>query len=282
VTFSVYGRGVDTLQLADASTLETDPNDEAKKLRKASIEVTHVLGDNASAATILDDRLDDPITKGDNVFTPAWRPGERLQFALVGKMDFDGDGVSDRETLRSMIRSNGGEIVFEVLDNGSTVGDVKNISPTTQFLVMGANIDETTNETVRKGYQDALAAAESFGVRQVYAKDLLAYTGWKGADRIVRLGGGAASVTDPRSTAPPAFRPRQPGGVTPAASNVTSPPANGVGTATPGTVRPMPMPMPVDNSDPFGTNNGAPNNAAPNNTAPMNPPPAEADPFGSS
>src|ERR1700677_817189 len=63
---------------------------------KGAIEVTSVDGDMAQCR-ITRQRISDPITKGDEIYTPLWAPGRKEKFAFVGLFDLDNDGIPDRE-----------------------------------------------------------------------------------------------------------------------------------------------------------------------------------------
>ena len=65
ITFSVYP--------ADVSNL-------GKGAKKASIEVTQILGDHLAEARILDDKIADPIMPGDKIYTPDMESGRQAAF----------------------------------------------------------------------------------------------------------------------------------------------------------------------------------------------------------
>ena len=60
------------------SVFAADTLDHTKTAKKASLEVTEVLGDHLSEAAILEDKPGDPVTPGDKVYTLIWSPGERM------------------------------------------------------------------------------------------------------------------------------------------------------------------------------------------------------------
>lgn len=205
VTFSVYDPEVNTLEVPNAA-------DERKKRedapvgpkRKASIEVTEIIDEHLAECRILDDNIKNPLLPGDKIFTPAWRPGQRLQFALVGRMNVDGNRQDDRMKVKNLIESNGGEIVAEVLDNGTRVG---NISPNTRFLVIGERPEDATDDKVRAAFNDIIGAAERNGVQQISVQDLVSMMGYKGTDRTVTLGNTGAAEVEKKSDKKQ-FRPR--------------------------------------------------------------------------
>ena len=105
VTFSVYPADITDLTAGG---------------KKASIEVTQILGDHLAEARMFDDKLVDPIMPGDKIYTPVWSPGEKRHFALAGFMDLDGDGRSDLQTVMDIITMNGGVVDCYIDDNGKT------------------------------------------------------------------------------------------------------------------------------------------------------------------
>jgi hypothetical protein len=205
ITFSVYDPDVTTVNLPTAGD-EREESREQQTKRKASIEVIDIIDDHLAECRILEDNVKNPILPGDNVFTPAWRPGQKLQFALVGRMDIDDDLQDDREKIKNLIEANGGRIVCEVLNDGTRVG---NISVNTRFLVIGDRPEESAGEKMRAEYNNIIGAAERNGVQQITVRDLLVLMGYKGTDRTVTLGNsGAADVPPPKPAGAPAFRPR--------------------------------------------------------------------------
>lgn len=221
---------------------------------KGSIEVVS-LGDRLSEAKIIEDSPANPIISGDAIHTVAWSPGQRIHFALAGKMDINGDGVDDYDLVRNIIRINGGEIDAELRPDGVRTGK---ISVNTRYLVRG-------NVEASKELLDKFAAmsdeVKQFGTDTKSVKDLLALMGWKADERMVDLGGNKAG----------AFRKRQPGKTEPAAKPATDAAAPTTPAAT--------SPSPASSADPFGSAAPAadPFGAAP---APKAAPPAEnVDPF---
>ena len=119
ISFSVFNADVNAVQKAE---------------RKARIEITRVIDQHLSEARIVEDDLTDPILRGDVVYSPAWRPGVKVRFALAGFMDINGDGKSDRELVRNVITLNGGVIDSELKDDGTVVGK---LDAGTRFFVQG-------------------------------------------------------------------------------------------------------------------------------------------------
>lgn len=150
-----------------------------------------------------------PIAQGDPIYSPAFSRGTQELFSLVGLIDTDGDGKSDRELVRNLIRSAGGGIDNEIGDEGEEI--VRNeISHKTRFLVIANLGDQDKTDDTRKkaAYQKIQAGAEKLrkealdsGIRIVSLRAFLDYLGfsapsgpWRaGEDYPTTLSAGAAS-----------------------------------------------------------------------------------------
>jgi hypothetical protein len=153
-----------------------DVSDLAGGGRKASIEVTQVLGDHLAEARILDDRIVDPIIPGDKIFTPIWAPGEKRHFALAGHLDLDGDRKSDVLAVIDLIKMNGGIVDCYLDDKGKEVGKM---TPNTRYLVVGDAANETNQSDMLTAVTKMLNDAKLLGAQKVQLPDLLQRMGWK-------------------------------------------------------------------------------------------------------
>jgi len=172
-TFSVYP--------ADTTNLTTMG-------KKASIEVTQILGAHTAEARILEDQISDPIMLGDKIHTPVWSPGEQKRFALAGFMELDGDGKSDQHIVRNLITMNGGVVDCETDEEGNRHGVM---SAETSYIVLGRAPDEKSKPSVYNGYSRMIREAEKFGVKKISLAELLKKMGWKNQSPVVRFGKGA-------------------------------------------------------------------------------------------
>ena len=144
--------------------------------KKASIEVTQVLGDHLAEARVYDDKVADPIVPGDKIYTPLWTPGEKRHFALAGFMDVNGDGKNDIQAVKDMIAINGGVVDCYIDDKGKLVGRRDHQHP----------LSGPRRGSQRKGpdrhdcclHKDR-NEAEQFGVQKIQLGDLLQRVGWK-------------------------------------------------------------------------------------------------------
>jgi hypothetical protein len=173
ITFSVY---------------PADITDMSAGGKKAGIEVTQILGDHLAEAHVFDDKLADPITPGDKIYTPVWTPGEKRHFALAGFMDIDGDGKSEMQTVRDLIAMNGGVVDSYVDDKGNRVGEM-NVN--TRYLVLGDRPTEKTQPAMRDAVTKMVGETERLGVQKIQLNDLLQRMGWKNQTPIVHYGRGA-------------------------------------------------------------------------------------------
>jgi hypothetical protein len=177
--FSVYAR--DPAGKAEGRIL--NPRE-----RRGKVEVIALLGDHLAEARILPDSptnrvsADNPITKGDSIFSSLYEKGKKLEIAVVGTLHFHGNPSSDREEFRRLAASAGIDIVLEVDDQANMIGRngemvsaeeiPDRMSSDTRFLVVGKRGDATTaDEAQRLIYEKTdllqtklLAAAENNGV----------------------------------------------------------------------------------------------------------------------
>jgi hypothetical protein len=162
---------------------------------KGAIEVTSVDGDMAQCR-ITRQRISDPITKGDEIYTPLWAPGRKEKFAFVGLFDLDNDGIPDREVLHDLVAASGGEIADEVDDKGVRHPTNGNISVGTKFLVVGKipdayeakPEDKEAYRLIGEAHKKMNQEAQEHGVRVVTIEDFLNYIGYEPGRRIWRPG----------------------------------------------------------------------------------------------
>lgn len=187
VTFSVY---------------EQDAADAGKAEKKASIEVTRILGDHMAEARINDDSARNPILPGDNIYSQVWQRGKQIHFALTGVLDVDGDGDSDLQQVQDLIRLNGGVVDATVTKEGTVDGEM---SVETRYLVAGENPTSTSSNALRDSWKSMTDEANTKGVEIITLDELLSRMGYKPLDGTVGLGS-RRSGKSPKSQ----FRPRSP------------------------------------------------------------------------
>lgn len=71
---------------------------------KGKIEVVELVGSSEAKARIVKQKRSDPPAAGDPIYSPLFWPGQKIQIAVVGLLDFDGN---PGQIVRSSIRSSG-------------------------------------------------------------------------------------------------------------------------------------------------------------------------------
>ena len=105
---------------------------------------------------------------GDPAYSPIFSPGQPLEIAVVGGLDFDGNPGSDREEFRRIVAANGASISLEVNDEARILGregeqlsesDIyNNITSSTRFVLVADLGDENTQDTVQKELNNKIRA----------------------------------------------------------------------------------------------------------------------------
>ncbi len=140
---------------------------------KGTIELIHV-GNQGSIGRIIETtRSDNPIRDGDQVYSAAWSPEHPEKFALIGAIDFDRDSKDDREDLKRMIRSAGGEIVYDLPPPGVGAEQGK-ITPEVSWYISDASPSSDDRAYLDKR-SAAISEARLVGVRPMSLKNILAY-----------------------------------------------------------------------------------------------------------
>lgn len=161
--------------------------------RKARLEVVEVVGPHLARARILLDGLGNAVVSGDAVYSPSWRPGRTVRFALLGKIDLNGDGRDDRDLVRRVILANGGEIDEELLPDGRLIQN-RPMSVDTRFLVVGDRLDLAGDQLtegqqrVAREYLKMIDRSRQLGITQISADRLLGFLQGFDDDRSLRLG----------------------------------------------------------------------------------------------
>ncbi len=166
---------------------------------KGRIEVLKIIDGDFAECRIVEDSINDPILIGDQIYSPLWQRGISVHFALVGYFDIDGDGKSDRERVKNIIRSAGGVIDAELSIDSTEEIDATNlvregnITVDTQYLVRGKtdailNIDRQT-------YNRFETRAKDYNIESITINTLLNYAGYKNVKSSTGLGSGFDNET---------------------------------------------------------------------------------------
>jgi hypothetical protein len=166
---------------------------------KGKIEITRIIDGNTAEARVTEDILMDPILKGDIIYTPVWRPGQRIHVALSSGLDLDGDGIPDPHKAIMLIKQCGGEVDAYIDDltgalineNGKMVREtflVGEITGETRYLVTGKTPDPDSSETLFNARRELKETADNHGVITISLNDLLALMGQRPQSQIVGFG----------------------------------------------------------------------------------------------
>ncbi len=192
---------------------------------KAQIEVIKITGAHSSEAKIRGDDPFQPLAKGDPIYTPLWSPGIREKFVVVGLVDLDKDGISDRERFHDIVAASGGQVTQEVIDSGARIRFTNfpsewsewsendpQVGSDVKYLIIADIPDPSLavrpeDKEVRSNIANQLKAmkdeARRVGVEEITLGNFLSYIGYKperqlyvpGGDRPFTLKNGAASTT---------------------------------------------------------------------------------------
>lgn len=162
---------------------------------KAHLVITRVVEDHPHLcqAKVTDYDPRNPIMTGDKVYSPAWRPGRTVGFALVGEMDINGDFKNDIEEVRELIRRSGGQIDAEMDAKGNRLPNLPGMSPNTAFLVLGSDLGLPANPSPeamakQENYEKFRAESRQSGIVQISLDKLLGYLKVDVSERIVPMG----------------------------------------------------------------------------------------------
>lgn len=162
---------------------------------KAKLVVVRVVAEHLCQARVTNYNPRNPVLTGDKVYSPAWRPGRTVGFALVGMMDMNGDRKDDVEQIRELIRISGGVIHEEMDAKGNRSGE--GMTPNTSFLVLGTDLALPANaspelraqqQAKATTYAKFIAEARQKGIIQISLDKLMGYLKTEGSDRTVPLG----------------------------------------------------------------------------------------------
>ncbi len=188
--------------------VDSDVSRVADARPKAKIEVVELVSgsDHLARCKVLSDRAPTTILRMDSIYSPAWQPGRKVEFALVGKMDIDGDGRDDRETVKALIEQNGGKVTVDLPPGGKTSGK---LSVETRWMVMGEDFKVrgamTSVDTATAKERSVLESeAKSLGISRINLDKLMGWLRGSGVNEVSPLGNAMKSkVSEFRTDARP-------------------------------------------------------------------------------
>ena len=180
-TFNVFAP--DTLDMTDASA-------------KGSVQVVRTIGEHMCEAKILEDEMSNPVQRGDLVYTPLWRPGEVMRYALDYHLDINGDGFSDLNEVITLIRTSGAEVAAYIDDDGKIQNEDQIGPDVYRVVTSGKSIsdllekdyskDDATKEKIANDEVNFLKAFEEAKVPSIELKEFLEKIGYKETAGITR------------------------------------------------------------------------------------------------
>ncbi len=180
-----------TFSILDASDTQI-----SKASPKARMIIQSVSEESATGEVYFGDDADsrtkyyrNPVVTGDQIYSPVWRPGRKVSFAMVGKMDINNDFQDDADQVRTMIEAAGGVVDAEMPAKGAEKG---RITPSTVFLVVGTDVESIANTPngadKAKEYSKFISKAKSNGLQEISVEKLIGYLKVDESSRIVPLG----------------------------------------------------------------------------------------------
>jgi len=182
VTFSIY---------------DSDENDALSAERKGSIEISRILSDHMAEARITSDDPKRPLMEGDRIYSQVWNRGRQVGFAITGVIDFDDDGRSDLDQLKSIIEINNGKVDAVPGENGAIDGKM---TVDTRYLILGKHPEDARYGSLRKSWDSMSEEADTLGIEPIPLDEFLQLMGWQAGHRTVKLGPGARSPGFPART----------------------------------------------------------------------------------
>ena len=161
---------------------------------KGSVQVVAAIGPHECEARILEDEMSSPIMPGDLVYTPLWRPGESIRYALDYNLDINGDDRSDLDEIIALIQLAGGEVAAYLDANGKEVGSIDSgvyrlvvsEAEIVDVLKKDASLDQATKDQILQTRENFLDSAKENGVRTMTLSDFLVRVGYKKPAQVTR------------------------------------------------------------------------------------------------
>ena len=227
--FSVYHAGITGITFRtgpvghDAVYCDVCRREIARDVSKASVEVMRVLGPHRAEVRILDDILTDPIMVGDVVYSPIWKPGQKIRFALTAGMHLPGSSVgSGTDAIIRLIEMNGGIVDCWIDENAKIAdgeehlkgrdGNEPKIDDLTNFIVVSRDPVRSLEPEVARVQHELLESAKNRAVKTISLEDLLSRMAWKNVTPVYTFG--SMELTPETRVLPPnQGSPLQSGGV---------------------------------------------------------------------
>lgn len=172
------------------SVIAADTVKVSKAKPKARLQIVEVIDAHMSRAKTTEYDIRKPLLPGDQVYSPAWRSGRKVGFALVGMMDVNSDYIDDSNSVTDLIKLSGGRI-DAVLDR--ELRQTGELGVGTSFLVLGSDTavsdsssDEQKNRAAK--YATFIKEAKGYGATQMSLDNLMGYLKSQNSDAVIPLG----------------------------------------------------------------------------------------------
>ncbi len=175
---------------------------------KAHLEIAEILGPNLSRGKVISGNIQVPVVLNDLVYSVVWQKGRKMQFALLGKMDINRDGLDDRDRLKAMIVQAGGVVTEDLSPDGKSSG---RMTVDTNWLVVGESFKVSANEDLdlrqkdfRSKFADMQLRAKELAVSQINLDKLLNWlqSSSQTTERTVPLTGAGSTGNEPPRQVP--------------------------------------------------------------------------------
>ena len=165
----------------------------SRDVAKASVEVMQILGQHRAEVRILDDILQVPIMAGDVVYSPIWKPGQKMRFALGAGVFLPSSG--DEPGVEAMIRlieMNGG-VVDCWIDENANVADGEDylkgsLSDLTNYFVINESVARALEPELARVQQALIENAKNRAIKTISLEDLLSRMRWKNVTPVYSFG----------------------------------------------------------------------------------------------
>jgi len=165
---------------------------------KGKIEVIKITGEHSSVVRIVDQLPGYPVAADDPIYSPIFASGQKLEIAVAGLLDFDGNPGGDRDEFVRLVSGANAKIAIQINDLGVLVDQDNNelteadpigslITEKTRFLIIGdLGEGNLTKDTVRQALYQKMQqnaskmknAALNNGVYVISLSSFLEYVGY--------------------------------------------------------------------------------------------------------
>ncbi len=165
---------------------------------KGKIEVIRITGEHGALVRIVDQLDGNPLAKEDPIYSPIFSSGQKLEVAVAGLLDFDGNPGGDRDEFIRLVTGANAHVAVQISDDAKLVDQDKNelteadpigtlMDEKTRFLIIG-DLGESnqTQDTVKQALYQKMQqhaarmrkAALNHGIRVVSLSSFLEYIGY--------------------------------------------------------------------------------------------------------